>query len=57
MADDTTLFLSDISPLTYYAISCFNKFTICSGLKLNMDQTEIIPLGNLKNKTISLPLI
>ena len=53
MADDTTLFLSDIKSLKY-SISSFNKFTICSGLKLNMEKTEIIPLGKLKNKSISL---
>ena len=54
MADDTTLFISDI-PSLVQAISNFNKFSLCSGLKLNMDKTEIIPLGKLKGKIITLP--
>ena len=56
MADDTTLCLSDIESLRN-AICEFQKFTICSGLKLNIEKTEIIPLGNLINKldTIILP--
>ena len=38
MADDTTLFISDIKSLIQ-AISNFNKFTQCSGLQLNIDKT------------------
>ena len=55
MADDTTLFISDIASLVQ-AISNFNKFNICSGLKLNIDKTEIIPLGKLRGKITSLPI-
>ena len=54
MADDTTLILSDLTSLIH-AITNFNKFTICSGLKLNIDKTEIVPLGKLKNKMKTLP--
>ena len=54
MADDTTLFLSDINSLTQ-AITNFHKFIFCSGLKLNMDKTEIIPLGKLRGKITNLP--
>ena len=54
MADDTTLFLSDIHSLTQ-AITNFHKFTLCSGLRLNMDKTEIIPLGKLRGKITNLP--
>ena len=50
MTDDTTLCISDINSLKI-AIIEFNKFTICSGLKLYIEKTEIIPLGNLIRNT------
>ena len=56
MADGTTLILSDLTSLIH-AITSFNEFTVCSDLKLNIDKTEIIPLGKLKNKIKSLPKI
>ena len=55
MADDTTLILNDIESISN-AIKTFNKFEKCSGLKLNMNKTEIIPIGILKNKNILLPI-
>ena len=47
MADDTTLFLHDINSLKF-AIEDFLMFQKCSGLKLNLDKTEIIPIGALE---------
>ena len=47
MADDTTLFLHDINSLKF-AIEDFLIFQKCSGLKLNLDKTEIIPIGALE---------
>ena len=55
MADDTTLILNDIGSISN-AIKTFNKFEKCSGLKLNMNKTEIIPIGILRNKNILLPI-
>ena len=54
MADDTTLFLADIASLTH-SIYTFKKFGECSGLKLNLQKTEIIPIGKAANKIITLP--
>ena len=48
--DDTVLSISDIDSLKI-AIIEFHKFIICSGLKLNIEKTEIIPLGNLIRNT------
>ena len=50
MADDTTLLITSLSR----AIERFEKFEILSGLKLNLNKTELIPIGNVKNKTITL---
>ena len=44
LADDTTVFLSDMWSLKQ-VISRFNKFGLISGLKVNLDKTEIVPLG------------
>ena len=54
MADDATLFLTDIVSLANSIIT-FSKFGECSGLKLNLQKTEIIPIGNVQNKKINLP--
>ncbi len=54
MADDTTLFLSNILSLSH-AIDKFEKFEKISGLKLNLGKTELIPIGKLTNKNIVLP--
>ena len=54
MADDTTLFLTEIASLTH-SINTFIKFGECSGLKLNLQKTEIIPIGNTVNANIILP--
>ena len=54
MADDTTLFLHNINSLSL-AIDKFYKFQLCSGLKLNMQKTELIPIGKNRDRHISLP--
>ena len=55
MADDTTLFLTDIKSLSI-AIEKFKQFQICSGLKLNTMKTEVIPIGKNQGKHIILPV-
>ena len=54
MADDTTLILKDLNSLET-AINIFEQFRQCSGLKLNLNKTEIIPIGTAKNLKISIP--
>ena len=44
LADDTTLFLQDLRSVSE-SISLFNDFTTISGLRLNLEKTEIIPIG------------
>lgn len=53
LADDTTLFLADFTSLEA-AISLFDTFALCSGLKINIEKTEVIPLGNLTVENICL---
>ena len=55
MADDTTLFLADLNSLIV-AINLFKDFEKNPGLKLNLEKTEIIPIGRNRNKSIILPL-
>ena len=54
MADDTTLILKNIDSLDK-AINIFEQFRKCSGLKLNLNKTEIIPIGKSKRIQINLP--
>ena len=60
LADDTTLLLKDIKSIEI-AIKKFQDFSKCSGLKLNLNKTEIIPIGNASlvetSKSISLKKI
>ena len=49
MADDYTLILQNIESLSK-AITHFENFKGCSGLKLNLNKTEIIPIGNYINR-------
>ena len=51
LADDTTLLLQDLSSVTL-AIKDFDKFSKCSGLSLNLQKTEIIPIGSNIHKQI-----
>ena len=55
MADDATLLLSSVESISK-AIYIFNDFYKCSGLKLNLNKTEIIPIGSQLGKDIDLPL-
>ena len=55
MADDTTLALRNIKSLSK-AILNFERFELCSGLKLNLNKTVIIPIGSTKNIKINLPI-
>ena len=43
LADDTTIFIKNLKSLQS-AIDLFQNFQNCSGLKLNLEKTEIIPL-------------
>ena len=45
LADDTTLLLQDISSVEL-AIKEFENFSKCSVLSLNLQKTEIIPIGS-----------
>ena len=51
LADDTTLLLEDLSSVTL-AIKDFDKFSKCSGLNLNLQKTENIPIGSNIHKQI-----
>ena len=55
MADDITLINKDQESIIN-AINIFKDFEKCSGLKLNLNKTEIIPIGNQKSKDIVLPI-
>ena len=54
LADDTTLFLQDIESLGETILQLKN-FQACSGLKINLEKTEVIPIGVSKQKDINLP--
>ena len=54
LADDTTLFLADLESVVI-SISLFQTFVSVSGLTLNLDKSEIIPLGENVHKNIKLP--
>ena len=47
LADDTTLFLADLDSLET-AIEMFKNFGIVSGLKLNLDKMEVVPVGGMQ---------
>ena len=47
LADDTTLYLADISSLKN-SLLLLERFSVCSGLCINKDKTEVIPL-NIQN--------
>ncbi len=54
MADDTTLFISDLKSLER-AIKKLKKFEQFSGLKLNLLKTELIPIGKMTNIDFKIP--
>ena len=49
LADDLTLITKDLHSLNC-AIKIINKFTLSSGLKLNLAKSEVIPIGHKTNK-------
>ena len=49
LADDTTLFLYDEKSLIN-ALDLLERFSVCSGLKLNMSKTKIFCLGNTNHR-------
>ena len=54
LADDTTIFIKNLKSLQS-AIDLFQNFQKCSGLKLNLEKTEIIPLEPHRLSPIDLP--
>ena len=54
LADDTTLFLDNLNSIIQ-AVKIFQEFTKCSGLKMNLEKSEVIPIGTLKLKEVILP--
>ena len=56
MADDKTLIKKNQQSIIN-AIKIFSEFEICSGYKLNLRKTEIIPVGNQKDQEKKIPVI
>ena len=54
MADDTTLFLTDINSLVT-SIKKIKEFDKCSALKHNLNKIEIILIAKSKDKKCLLP--
>ena len=54
LADDTTIFVKDVQSVVKL-VNILNEFKHYSGLKLNMEKTEAIPIGTNKLKSITLP--
>ena len=55
LADDTTLFLKDINSLQR-SLTLVQNFGKVSGLKLNIDKTEITLLGGLRIDNLQMPV-
>ena len=53
MADDTTIYLSNLLSLEK-VIEDFQKFEKISGLKLNLNKTELIPINVTRNRQIEM---
>ena len=49
-ADDTFLFLDGNENSLRECILVFNRFYICSGLKMNLDKTQAVWLGAYKHR-------
>ena len=47
MADDTTIFVKDLESLNN-AIKLFLDYEKISGLKINLEKCEIVPLGPIE---------
>ena len=47
LADDTTIFLSDTTSIEQ-VLNIFNLYSICAGLKVNIEKTNAMYIGSLK---------
>ena len=56
LADDTTIFVRDIESVVHL-ITFLKNFYNCSGLKINLEKSEIIPVGSSRFQNIYLPKI
>ena len=54
LADDTTIFINDMDSIAK-VVKIFQQFQKCSGLKINLEKSEVIPIGTQKLKEITLP--
>ena len=54
LADDTTLFVKNLDSVCH-AVSILNEFQTHSGLKINLEKSEVVPLGINRLKNIILP--
>ena len=54
LADDTTIFVKDTDSIIQL-LSVMKKIQNCSGLKINVEKTEVIPVGIYKFKNKALP--
>jgi hypothetical protein len=53
-ADDTTLFLHPEENSLREIVKIFDSFSKVSGLKMNIDKTEVLPIGSLRNTDITM---
>ena len=54
LADDTTIFVSDIESIENL-MNLMNQFYEQTGLKINLDKSQVIPIGKSKVKVLKLP--
>ena len=54
IADDTTFFVKDLHSIVNL-VTLLSKLYKRSGLKLNMEKTEVVPIKTNRYKDISLP--
>ena len=52
--DDTTLFVKNLDSVCH-AVSILNEFQTHSGLKINLEKSEVVPIGINRLKNIILP--
>ena len=54
LADDTTLFISNMKSVIA-SVTILHRFAKYAGLKINLENSTIIPIGSCTNKQINLP--
>ena len=54
MADDTTIFVKDIESIENL-MNLMNRFYEYTGLKINLDKSQVIPIGKSKLRALKLP--